>query len=86
LQVVFAVVFKFSFSYPFLFLFLFFFFFFSFSFSLIWANGSVGKNKGGDTTTINEEWNFETAGSGKDLGFWLSFGPSEPAAAANAAP
>eukprot|EP00964_Phaeocystis_antarctica_P029746 scaffold16776_cov71-Phaeocystis_antarctica.AAC.3 len=33
-----------------------------------WANGSVCKNKGGDTTTRTE---IETAGSGKDLGFWL---------------
>ena len=35
---------------------------------LYWANGSVGKNKGGDTTTRTE---IETAGagSGKDLGF-----------------
>eukprot|EP00964_Phaeocystis_antarctica_P124227 scaffold87907_cov60-Phaeocystis_antarctica.AAC.7 len=33
-----------------------------------WANGSVGKNKGGDTTTRT---GIETAGSGKDLGFWL---------------
>ena len=33
-----------------------------------WANGSVDKNKGGDTTTRTE---IETAGSGKDLGFWL---------------
>ena len=31
-----------------------------------WANGSVGKNKGGDTTTRTE---IETAGSGKDLVF-----------------
>ena len=29
---------------------------------------SVGKKKGGDTTTRTE---IETAGSGKDLGFWL---------------
>ena len=43
-----------------------------------WANGSVGKNKGGDTTTRTE---IETAGSGKDLGF--GFGPSEPAAASS---
>eukprot|EP00964_Phaeocystis_antarctica_P140983 scaffold105946_cov47-Phaeocystis_antarctica.AAC.1 len=35
---------------------------------LNWANGSVGKKKGGDTTTRTE---IETAGSGKDLGFWL---------------
>eukprot|EP00964_Phaeocystis_antarctica_P078593 scaffold48888_cov55-Phaeocystis_antarctica.AAC.4 len=34
----------------------------------IWANDSVGKNKGGDTTTRT---GIETAGSGKDLGFWL---------------
>eukprot|EP00964_Phaeocystis_antarctica_P019112 scaffold10546_cov59-Phaeocystis_antarctica.AAC.4 len=33
-----------------------------------WANNSVGKKKGGDTTTRTE---IETAGSGKDLGFWL---------------
>ena len=42
----------------------------------LWANSSVGKKKGGDTTTRTE---METAGSGKDLGF--GFGPSEPAAA-----
>ena len=34
----------------------------------VWANGRVGKNKGGDTTTRTE---IEIAGSGKDLGFWL---------------
>eukprot|EP00964_Phaeocystis_antarctica_P023264 scaffold13020_cov54-Phaeocystis_antarctica.AAC.2 len=52
--------------------------------SVFWANDSVGKNKGGDTTTRT---GIETAGSLKDLGFWLwpSFGPWEPAAA-NAAP
>eukprot|EP00964_Phaeocystis_antarctica_P077235 scaffold47896_cov65-Phaeocystis_antarctica.AAC.2 len=44
--------------------------------TLFWANSSVGKKKGGDTTTRTE---IETAGSGKDLGF--GFGPSEPAAA-----
>ena len=43
---------------------------------VVWANGSVGKKKGGDTTTRTE---IETAGSGKDLGFWLW--PWEPAAA-----
>ena len=32
------------------------------------TNGSVGKKTGGDTTTRTE---IETAGSGKDLGFWL---------------
>ena len=39
-----------------------------------WANenGSVDKNKGGDTTTRTE---IETAGSGKDLGFWLYHSP-----------
>ena len=36
--------------------------------SRFWANDSVGKNKGGDTTTRTE---IETAGSGKDLGFWI---------------
>eukprot|EP00964_Phaeocystis_antarctica_P075588 scaffold46658_cov48-Phaeocystis_antarctica.AAC.1 len=34
----------------------------------LWANDSVGKNKGGDTTTRT---GIESAGSGKDLGFWL---------------
>ena len=38
---------------------------------LLWANGSVGKKTGGDTTTRTE---IETAGSGKDLGFGFSFG------------
>ena len=35
---------------------------------LHWANDSVDTNKGGDTTTRT---GIETAGSGKDLGFWL---------------
>ena len=35
---------------------------------LHWANDCVNKNKGGDTTTRT---GVETAGSGKDLGFWL---------------
>ena len=43
------------------------------------GEGSVCKNKGGDTTTRTE---IETAGSGKDLGFWL-WPPSEPAAASS---
>ena len=38
---------------------------------LDWANTSVGKNKGGETTTRTE---IETEGSGKDLGFWLWVG------------
>ena len=47
--------------------------------NVIWANGSVGKKKGGDTTTRTE---IETAGL-RDLGkIWVSgFGPWEPAAA-----
>ena len=37
-------------------------------FIIFWANGSVGKNKGGDTTTRT---GIETAGSGKDLVYYL---------------
>ena len=40
--------------------------------NFIWANGSVDKSKGGDTTTRTE---FETAGSGKDRVY--GFGPWE---------
>ena len=36
------------------------------NFFIYWANG--GKKKGSDTTTRT---GIETAGSGKDLGFWL---------------
>ena len=48
-------------------------------FLFYWANDSVGKNEGADTTTRTE---IETAGSGK---IWVSgFGPWEPAAASAA--
>ena len=50
--------------------------FFCPNFLLSWANGSVGKKRGRHNNARTE---IETAGSGKDLDFWLW--PSEPAAA-----